>query len=76
MHDYRSCVPCMSWSGWREEAEATDQDSECEIISLLEVQEGFANDIRKARISCRKCRGFSHPMVTWKKVKLAGKRSN
>lgn len=39
MHDYRSCDPCVSWSRWWEEAEATDQDSECEIIFLLEVQQ-------------------------------------
>lgn len=39
MHDYRSCDPCVSWSRWWEEVEATDQDSECEIIFLLEVQQ-------------------------------------
>lgn len=57
-------VFCVSWSRWWEEAAATDQYSECEIVSLLEVQQGFANDIRKARISCGKFGWFSHPMMT------------
>lgn len=76
VHDYRSCVPCVPWSGWREEAEATDQDSECEVISLLEVQQGFANDIRKARISCKNVEASVTLWWLGKKVKLAGKRSN
>jgi len=61
---YRSCVPCVSLSEWWEEAEGTGQDSECEIVSILEVQQGFANDICKARISCGRFGWLSHPVVT------------
>lgn len=36
-----------SWSGWWEEAEATDQNSECKIVFLLWVQQGFTKDLWK-----------------------------